>query len=226
MPAVQASSDATDAAAAEAAPGRAQWMILVAIIAVYAALSYYSDAVPEAANLATSLSFAPLVLVAMALVWRWTRPIVAWLVLAGACYLLFRYWAFFRSNYQWSNLAQQAGAYALVAYGFARSLSGDGPPLCTQLADKLHGPLAPEEVAYTRRATVAWTAFYALLTAAIVVLFFATTTHAWSLFVNFGTFALIGLMFLIDHGIRFKVLPNSARRRGVLSALRQFLIGG
>jgi uncharacterized membrane protein len=60
---------------------------------------------------------------------------------------------------------------------------------------------------------------------AIVMLFFATPARAWSLFVNFGTFGLIGVMFVVDHAIRFRVLPRSGRGGGVLSALRQFLIG-
>jgi uncharacterized membrane protein len=45
----------------------------------------------------------------------------------------------------------------------------------------------------------------------------------WSLFVNFGTFALIGVVFFTDHGIRRYLLPR--RPGGLFAALRQSLTG-
>ena len=38
--------------------------------------------------------------------------------------------------------------------------------LCTQLADKVHGPLSALELRYTRRVTAAWTLFFVLNVAA------------------------------------------------------------
>jgi uncharacterized membrane protein len=198
--------------------------VIVAIIVGYAGLSYYSDSTPDAPNLAAGLSLAPVVFIGLALAWRWTRPWMATLIFALTAAVLYRYWAFIRGNYPWSNLVQQAGAYGFVALGFARSLSPGLVPLCTQMADKLHGPLTPAEAAYMRRATVAWAMFYALLTLAIAGLFFTASARVWSLFVNFATFGLIGLMFVIEHAVRLKVLPG-IKRGGVLVALRQFLIG-
>jgi uncharacterized membrane protein len=206
------------------AASRSQLTIIIAIFIGYAALSFYSDSKPSAVGLATGLSLAPVVLIGLALAWRWTPAWVATVICIVTAVAVYCYWGFFESNYQWSNLLQQCGAYALLALGFVRSLSAGQVPLCTQLADKLHGPLLPAEVAYTRRATWAWALFYMLLTVSIVVLFFATSARIWSMFVNFATFALIGLMFAIEHTIRLKVLPHS-RRGGVLAALRQFLIG-
>jgi uncharacterized membrane protein len=207
-----------------AAVTRSQLTVILAIVVGYAALSYYSDSVPDASNLATSLSVAPVALIGLVLAWRWTRPAVAILIIALTGAVLYRYWGFIRANYQWGNLVQQSAVYGLVALGFARSLSPGLVPLCTQMADKLHGPLAPAEVAYTRRATVAWAIFYALLTLAITGLFFVASLRVWSLFVNFATFGLIGLMFAAEHTVRLKVLPQR-RRGGTLVALRQFLIG-
>jgi uncharacterized membrane protein len=205
-------------------PTRRQLTIVAAIIIGYAALSYYSDSRPDAPNLAAGLSLAPVVLIGLALAWRWTRPVIAILIGALTCAALYHYWPFIRSNYPWSNLAQQIGAYGFLALGFARSLGTGLVPLCTQLAERVHGPLTQAEVAYTRRATVAWAAFYALLTLAIAALFFAASQRVWSMFVNFGTFGLIALMFFAEHAIRLKVLPHRPRG-GTLVALRQFLIG-
>ena len=196
----------------------------MAILVGYAGLSYYSDSITDAPNLATGLSLGPVALIGLALAWRWTRPLLAVLMFAVTCAVIYRYWSFIRSNYQWSNLVQQAAAYGFVALGFARSLSSGLVPLCTQMAEKLHGPLTPAEVTYTRRATVAWAIFYAVLTVAIVALFFAASARVWSMFVNFATFGLIGLMFVAEHAVRVKALPGK-RRGGTLVALRQFLIG-
>jgi uncharacterized membrane protein len=102
-------------------------------------------------------------------------------------------------------------------------LFGGRVPLCTLLSRRLHGPLAPAEIAYTRKATVAWTLFYGLLALAILVLFFVTSLRVWSLFTNFAVFGLIGLMFAADHALRRRLLPY--RPGGIMAALRQSLTG-
>jgi uncharacterized membrane protein len=198
--------------------------VLAVIILCYAALSFYSDSKPDARNLATALSLAPIVLIGLALAWRWCRRLVAASICVLSAGLLYYSWGFFRLHYEWSNLLQQVGAYALVALGFVRSLSPGQVPLCVKFAGELHGPLSPDEIAYGRRATVSWAAFYALLALAITVIFFIAPAHVWSLFVNFGTFGLIGVMFAVEHALRRRSLPHS-RRGNTVVALRQFLIG-
>lgn len=195
---------------------------VAAIVIVYAALSYYSDSAQNASGLATGLSLAPVLLIGALFVWRWTHPLVATSILIAICGLLYHYWSFLKSNYQWSNLAQQAGAYGLVALSFARSLLNARVPLCTQIAEKLHGPLIAAEIAYTRTATVAWALFYSLLTVSIIVVFFSAPPREWSLFVNFATFGLIGVMFIAEHIVRRKALPHQSRGT-IFNALRQFL---
>jgi uncharacterized membrane protein len=123
--------------------------------------------------------------------------------------------------YEWSDLVQQCGAYALVSWSFARTLVASRVPLCTQLTAKLHGTPTPAEITYTRWATLAWTLIYALLAATILLLFFLVPLRVWSLFVNFYSFGLIALAFGIDHAIRRRVLPH--RPGGILAAIRQSL---
>jgi uncharacterized membrane protein len=108
--------------------------------------------------------------------------------------------------------------------GFARSLFANRIPLCAQVADKLHGPLTPIEIAYTRRATLAWAVFYTLIATAILILFFAVPLRVWSLFVNFAVFGLIILMVVVDHAIRHRVLPRH-RSGGILAAIQRALAG-
>jgi uncharacterized membrane protein len=91
------------------------------------------------------------------------------------------------------------------------------------MADRLHGPLTPVEIAYTRRATEAWALFYSLIALAILLLFFSVSIRLWSLFVNFATFGLIALMAIADQAIRHRVLPR--HRHGILAAIRRAVLG-
>jgi uncharacterized membrane protein len=203
---------------------RVPLIISGAVIAAYAGLSYYSSANPAAKGLGAGLSVGPVLLIAIALLWRWVHPLAAAAVTALLAAALYRYWPQLEAHFEWADLAQQAGMFGLLTVTFARSLCGGRVPVCTQLADKLHGPLLAEEVVYTRRATRAWTVFYAILTLAIVLLFFAAPLKVWSMFVNFGTYGLIALMFAVEHVIRGRALPH-APHPGLLASIRQFLVG-
>ena len=200
-----------------------QMAAVITIVVAYAALSQYCNSVSSAKGLAAGLSIGPIVLIGAVLLWRWSHPLVASAIFILVGVLLFRCWPLLTEYYEWTDVAQQCGAYGLVCISFGRSLSGGRVPLCTQLTGKLHGPLTPAEIAYTRRATLAWTLFYGLLAATILVLFFVAQLRIWSLFVNFASFGLIGLMFIADHAIRRRVLPR--RPGSILAALRQSLTG-
>jgi uncharacterized membrane protein len=197
--------------------------VVTAFIAGYALLSHYANTAPDAKGLAAGLTIAPILLIGAVMLWRWTHPLLASSIFALVSVLLVYYWPLLTKYYEWADMAQQCGAYALVSLGFGRSLWGGRVPLCTQLTAKLHGPLMPAEIAYTRWATLAWTLMYALLAVVILVLFFVVSLRLWSLFVNFVVFGLIALMFLADHAIRRRVLPR--RPGGTLAALRQSLTG-
>ena len=214
-------------AAATAAPRRApirQLAFVAALLIGYTAISQYSYSSPDAKGLGAALSVGPIVLIGVALAWRWTPRIVAALITALSAALLYVCWPFLKTHYEWSDLVQQAGAYGMVAVGFGRSLLPGRIAACTLLADQLHGPLAPVEIAYTRRATIVWFAFYSLLAAAIVAVFFKASAHAWSLFVNFGTFGLMGLLFAADHALRRQVLPRRPGG-GIIAALLHSVTG-
>jgi uncharacterized membrane protein len=203
---------------------RLQLTAVAALVVGYAVLSHYSSSEPDTKGLGAALSIGPVALIGTILVWRWTRPVIGLLTAVVLGALLYRHWAFFENNYEWADLVEQCGAYALVALSFGRTLFAGRVPLCTQLASELHGELAPVEIAYTRRATVVWAAFYVLLAAAIVILFFGLSQRRWSLFVNFATFGLIAIACVVDYAIRRCVLPRRAVG-GILGMLRRSLIG-
>jgi uncharacterized membrane protein len=197
---------------------------LAALVVGYAGLSHYSASSPDAKGLGAALSVGPVVLIGLILAWRWTRPLAALLIALCSCILLYRYWPAIERNYEWADLVQQCGVYGLIAASFARSLFAGRIPICTQLASSMHGTLTPAEIAYTRRATVAWVVFYALTAAAILVLFFAEPLRVWSLFVNFGVFGLMIFMGIADHALRRRVLPRHPAGR-ILTIVQRALIG-
>jgi uncharacterized membrane protein len=155
------------------------------------------------------------------LVWRWTHPLVALLAAAAALLLMRRYWEVLEGSFTWVYLLQEAGFYTLMAVSFGRSLRPSRVALCTQLADKIHGPLSTREVRYTRRVTLAWTLFFAALTAATVALFLFAPLRTWSVFANFYAVPLIGVMFAAEYAVRRRMLPHVARR-GILAAVRVY----
>jgi uncharacterized membrane protein len=199
-------------------------VIVVAFMGGFALLSQYSYATPEAKGLGAALSVGPIALIGVVLAWRWTPRLVAALLTLGMGALLVVYWPFLKTHYEWSDLIQQVGAYAMVASGFGRSLLPGRTPLCTQLALKIHGTQTPAELRYLRRATGVWFAFYALLAMAIVIVFLRASPRIWSLFTNFGSFGLMAALFLADHGLRRLVLPRRPGG-GIFAALLHSVTG-
>jgi uncharacterized membrane protein len=202
---------------------RLQLGAVFALIIGYAALSQYS-ASTHASGFGAALSLAPILLIALVLLWRWSNPLIAVLGAILLCAVLYRYWPLIEKNYTWADLAQQCGIYGLISLSFARSLFGGRTPMCTVMAEKLHGTLTAREVAYTRRATAAWAVFYLLLTAAILTLFFLVSPVAWSAFVNFATFGLIIAAGIVDLAVRHYTLPRRPSG-GILAIIRRSLIG-
>jgi uncharacterized membrane protein len=200
------------------------WGAAATLIVGYAALSHYSNSVPDAKGLGAALSLGPVLLIGAVLLWRSTRPAVALLGtgLVGVC--VYHFWGSIERNYELADLVQQCGVYGLVALSFARTLFSGRVPMCTQLANTMHGELTPLEIAYTRRATVAWAVFYLFVTAAILIVFLAAPLRVWSLFVNFGTIVLIVSMGIADHAIRRRLLPRHPGG-GLLAIIRRSLIG-
>jgi uncharacterized membrane protein len=203
---------------------RLQLAAIIAFVAAYAGLSHYSNSVAKTHDLGVGLALGPVLAVGLGLIWRWTHLGVALLAAAGAAVLLRHYWPILEKNFAVVYLLQEGGFYSLMAASFGQSLLEGRVALCTQLADKVHGPLTPQEVRYTRRVTAAWALFFISVTVATVGLFLFAPLRVWSLFANFCVLPLIGLMFVAEYAVRRRVLPQ-APRRGILAAVRVYFAG-
>jgi uncharacterized membrane protein len=201
-----------------------QYAALAVIVFGYAILAHYSNSAARAGSLGAALALSPLLGLVLAITWRATNRLIALLLACALGALLYRYWPILQKNYSWVYLLDECAVYGLLGAGFGRSLLADHVPLCTRLADKLHGPLTPLELLYTRRVTAAWALFFALMSAITLLLFFVAPLRVWSIFVNFCSFPLMVLMFVGEYAVRRRVLPQGPRP-GILAAVRLYFAG-
>jgi uncharacterized membrane protein len=207
-------------------PQRRRVTVITIVLLGYAALSQYSASSTgvHAKTIGAALSVVPVLAIAVVLLWLWSWRLAATLVAAVSSLLLYRNWPVIERNYEWADLVQQCGVYALVTLAFARSLFAGRIPLCTQLAHQMYGELAAIESTYLLRATAAWALFYAFMTGAVLGLFFAVSLAEWSLFVNFIAWGLMVLAGLLDHALRRRLLPRH-REGGILALIRRSIAG-
>jgi uncharacterized membrane protein len=202
------------------APGPLRIAALSLLLIAYALLSHYSNT-HASRGLGAALALAPLLAAAFALLWRLTSPPIALLGAAVVAALLYDGWALFERNFSIVYLLQECGMYGLLAFGFGHSLLPPEVALCTRLADRLHGPLSPREVRYTRQVTAAWSAFFTAITLVIILLYALAARAVWSAFVNFIAIPLIALMFVVEYAVRRRVLPRSYHS-GIMATVRIF----
>lgn len=200
---------------------RLQLAAVLLFFTAYSVLSHYSNLNPQAHDLRTLLALAPMLALGLVLLWRWNGALVALLAAAATAYLLRAFWPLFAQNFSIVYLVQQVGFYSIMAFTFGRSLRQDRVPLCTHIADRVHGPLSALELRYTRKVTLAWAIFFLLNLAATFILFKFAPLRVWSVFVNFCSVPLILLMFAAEYAIRRRVLPQ-VESSGLIATLRVY----
>jgi uncharacterized membrane protein len=200
---------------------RAQLAAVLVVLVAYPVLSHYSNLNPQAHDLRTLLALAPMLTLGLVLLWRWSGALMALLAAAAAAILLRAFWPQFAQNFPVVYLVQQVGFYSIMALTFGRSLRQGSVPLCTEIADKVHGPLSALELRYTRKVTLAWVIFFLLNLAATFLLFEFAPLRVWSMFVNFCSLPLILLMFAAEYAVRRRVLPQ-VQGSGLVAALRVY----
>jgi len=193
----------------------------VGCIVAYTGLSHYANSVAKTHDLGVALAVGPPLIVGMLIIWRGTHAAVALLAAAGAAVLLTHAWPLLEQNFAKLYLLQEGGLYTLLAASFGQSLLEGRVPLCTRFADQLHGPLSPQEIVYSRRVTAAWTLLFVALVLLTLVLFESAPLRVWSFFANFCAIALMALMFIVEHAVRRRVLPQ-ARGQGILASVRVY----
>jgi uncharacterized membrane protein len=198
---------------------RLQIAAVAVFIIAYAGLSHYSNSNTQARGLATLLALAPMLALGCLMVWRWNGLLLAALLAAAVLLLLGHYWNLLIAEFSIVYLIQQCGFYVLMALTFGRSLFQGRVPLCTEFADKIHGPLSDLELRYTRSVTWAWVLFFLGNLGVTFILFAFASLRTWSFFVNFISLPLVLLMFVTEFAVRRRVLPQ-VQRHGLIATLR------
>ncbi|GHT85833.1 hypothetical protein AGMMS49543_17890 [Betaproteobacteria bacterium] len=200
--------------------GRALGLAVAAVL--YLCVVHFTVAPDQPSTAGALLAVGPLGLIAlgMALTSRWKIPA---LLLWGATVAALGWnWALIEAGFEWVYFLQHCGVFLLLAAGFGRSLAPGAEPVVSRFARISHGTLAPVVARYTRRVTLAWALFFVALPAVSALLFWSGQIASWSVFINFGTPLLIGLMFGAEFVMRHIVLPK-AYRTGLVESIRAFL---
>ncbi|HEY0747932.1 MAG TPA: hypothetical protein VGD63_14625 [Steroidobacteraceae bacterium] len=200
---------------------RLQLAAVVVFFLAYSVLAHYSNSHPTMQDLGAALSLAPMLTFGLILIWRWSGAPLALVAAAAAALLLREFWPRVTQNFSLVYLIQQCGFYALMALTFGRSLFKGRVPLCTQLADKVHGPLSALELRYTRKVTLAWAIFFSTNVGVTFLLFELAPLWIWSVFVNFLSLPLIVLMFAIEYAVRRRALPQ-VKSSSLIATLRVY----
>ncbi len=199
---------------------RLQFAAACGLVVGYAGLSHYCNAT-RAHQLGAALALAPMTLLCVVLAWRWTAVPVALLLTGGIAVALYLAWPVLQLNFPLFYLAQESLAYSLLGLTFGRTLLGGRVALCTRLADKVHGPLSPREIGYTRRVTAAWSLFFFAIAAVSLLLYRLAPLRTWSIYINFCVLPLIGAMFVAEYLVRRRVLPQ-VTGAGLLATVRVY----
>lgn len=198
----------------------ARGVAIGAAVLGWAVAAHYTSALVEESYWGAILGIAPIVAIAVAFAWRSPRRLFMLALLAAGVALLALAWPTLARNVGWLYFVQHAGTNGLLAIGFGRTLSAGRQPMCTQIAAIMNTEVSPALARYTRRVTIAWTAFFVASAALSVALFAFGTLEAWSAFANLATMPLVGLMFVGEYLVRLRVLPED--RSSILDAVRAY----
>ena len=120
-------------------------------------------------------------------------------------------------------LAQHAGINSFLALVFGSTLRAGHTPLITTLALRVHrGHLAPGQFGYTRRLTLAWVIFFVGIVLVSFGLYAFASFEAWAIFANLVTPVAVGVMFLGEYLIRFRLHPEF-ERSSIADAIRAYM---
>lgn len=173
-------------------------------------------------DVAVMTAVLPAVAAACLLLWRSGRPGVAAAAGIGALALLLLLWPALRAQPALLFYLQHLGINLALASLFGRTLSGGREALISRLSRLAHGgEISPARARYTRRVTIAWTAFFLACAALSTGLYWLAPASVWSVFANVLTGPLIALMFLVEYLIRRRVLPPGDRS-GLAQAIRAY----
>lgn len=117
-------------------------------------------------------------------------------------------------------MLQHVGINALLCGWFGGTLRRDRLSLIGQFAQRIH-PLSPTMRDYTWRVTRVWTVYFALMVLASVVVYATMSFAAWSVLANLLTPLMVGILFVGEYLLRYRLHPEFERTR-LIDTVRAF----
>jgi len=197
---------------------------IAAGVIAYPVLAHYSTATSAANSFPAfglTVSLAPVLAIAAWLAWRSPWRFATLVLCAAAGCLLWLYRDTLAQHFGWVYFIQHAGIYVLLGAAFGLSLGRGQAPLCTRFAQALRGSLSPEVARYTRQVTLAWTLLFLGISLMSALLFLFSSIAVWSVFANFLSLPLIALMFVVEHLVRRRRLPD-LEQHGIMDSILAF----
>lgn len=118
---------------------------------------------------------------------------------------------------------QHVGINALLCGWFGGSLRSGRLSLIGQFAERVH-PLSPAMLIYTSQVTTVWTLYFAAMAVASVVVYATLPFATWSVLANLLTPVMIGVLFVGEYLVRYRLHPEFERYR-LVDAVRAFYSG-
>ena len=195
--------------------------LAVAGLVGYALIAHWLTVSDDRSARGYGFALGSIWLIAVAATWatRWR-----WTVLVGATLAALAAWGAHKHTAwdpRWIYLIQHAGTNLWLGLVFGGTLRAGREPLITKLATLVHGELPPAIRLYTRKVTVAWTAYFAVMTGASLLLFVAGWSWWWSVLANFITAPSVLLMFIVEYIVRRLSHPDFPHA-SFLESFRQF----
>lgn len=191
-------------------PARIRIILAIVIGTVYFVLAHLTATIPGYEWLGVIVGVGTLYALTLMMAWASTLRLPLLAVGAVAGFFIAWHWQTLEQNFTWFYLLEHAGSNALLAGFFGATLFERQVPLCTRLAQMVHGDELPPVVdRYTRRLTLVWALFFALNATTSLLLYGLAPIAVWSTYANLMTGPLVALMFLVEYAIRVRVLPPS-----------------
>lgn len=194
---------------------------IAAVIIIYSVLANYTNQSIHTGTLGALVALAPLALATVLLVLNSKQRMRMLTLSIFAGILLWLAWPLLKQHYGWIYWLEHESLQFILFVTFTRTLFANRKPLCTQLAEIIHGTLTSAQLSYAYKVTVAWALFFATMIITSTSLFFMYPIGVWSVFSNFVFLPLVALMFIVEFIIRKRVLPDIAHA-SIIDTVRIF----
>jgi uncharacterized membrane protein len=200
----------------------ARGLSLIVMIVTYALLVHQVNATAQVSVLGAILALVPPLLFTVALAWRVSSKIAGSALLSLSIFAMWLLWPWVMQHTALLFWLQDVGLMLVLLLSFGLTLQAGRKPLCVHFAEIIHGgELSAEHARYARNVTVAWVVFFAAIISISSVLFIWAPLATWSIFVNFLTLPLVGLMFMAEFMVRRRVLVDLPSGH-ILDAVRAY----